>query len=264
MLVINTLTTFTPKKGGFQYGKKHSFFFPKKKLNLVYIRPNGSRKYKRNYRTNRFDYIKSKTSRRKNQNIYNLVNQDSTDNYIYCKNSIDIGNKYRKHMSLYDCLKLSEQKKIRTIIRKSRRVRFSEGTKGPSENTSNSQYDFFIAESLGLAYAPRKGAVTDKEIIKMKRKKEKDRVFGRRTSVPTLPSATFENAWIRISSQNQENVIRLLNDLVIRFNIKKTDGGLNKQIKVPILLQGGGYNICLNNSCVDFIDRLSYFVAGKL
>ena len=54
MLVINTLTTFTPKKGEFQDGKKHSFFFPKKKRNLVYIRSNGSRKYKRNYRTNRW------------------------------------------------------------------------------------------------------------------------------------------------------------------------------------------------------------------
>lgn len=256
MLANQTLNTFTPERGYlFQRGLECSYFFPKKSTTLKYIRPNGSRKYKKKTQS----YRKSNTYRRKILDSYDLY--DLYDSFIPEKivNSNNI-----KHVSLIDCLKRTEQKLVKKIIRSSRRVRFSEGTKGPSENTSNSQYDFFIAESLGLAYAPRKGAVTDKEIIKMKRKKEKDRVFGRRTSVPTLPSATFENAWIRISSQNQENVIKLLNDLVIRFNYKKTHVELNKQIKVPILLQGGGYNICLNNSCVDFIDRLSYFVAGKL
>ena len=170
-----------------------------------------------------------------------------------------------RQLSLFDCLKENEQKLVKKMIHSSRRVSFSEGTKESSTKTSSSQYDFFIAESLGLAYAPRKGAVTDKDIIKMKLKKKKDRVFGRRTSVPTLPCALFENAWTRISLENQTSVIELLNNLVKRFNYKKTIFlNIGTKMKVPILLQGGGYNICLNDSCFDFINRLIYFVSEKL
>merc|ERR1712166_696005 len=170
MLANRTLITFTPKRGYlFQRDQKYNYFFPKKSTTLKYIRPNGSRKYispngnrkyKRNYQKNRQSFRKSKTYRRKILDSYDLY--DSYDSFISEK---VVNSHHMKHLSLFDCLKGNEQKLVRKIIRSSRHVNFSEGTKDSSTKTSSSQYDFLIAECLGLAYAPRKGAVTDKEII---------------------------------------------------------------------------------------------------
>lgn len=229
---------------------------------IIHIRANGIRKYKKTYSVNKRNCM-SKISRtiRKKHIKYRSIDDD----IITSQNIEDMSydKPYTmKPLSLYDFLKKDDQKLIRKLIRKGRRVSFSKCTKMESKNNASSQYDFFIAECVGLAYAPRTGAVTEEEIQKLKSEKRIDLVFGRKSSVPTLPIATFKKAWERILPENQNIVLSLLRDLVKRFNIKSKENKCSK-LKVPVLPQGGGYNLCLNNSCFTFIKNLEDFVKDK-